>query len=88
MNLLQRSKRFLSKTRTTSAEDAVPKPKRSSTSDGKQYTTVNIPVPYRKVRFKPIHVAYGYGYSKKPDVYIQHLHVHNGGKLETIYMRP
>ena len=54
--------------------------KRSSTANARHYHAVNIPVPYNRVHYRPIHVARPVAYSKKPDVYINHVHVHNGGQ--------
>jgi hypothetical protein len=54
--------------------------KRFSTADARHYNAVNIPVPFHRVHYRPIHVARPVAYSKKPDVYINHVHVHNGGQ--------
>lgn len=73
------SKRFLSKSKRDSIRDVAPASKHSSSkSDLGHIHTVNIPVPYNKVHYRPIQVTRPFGYSKKPDVYIQHVHVHNG----------
>ena len=42
--------------------------KRSSRNNKNHYSSVNVPVPARAVP-----------YTNKPDVYINHVHVHNGG---------
>lgn len=54
--------------------------KRFSTADARHYNAVNIPVPFHRVHYRPIHVARPVAYSKKPDVYINHVHVHSGGQ--------
>ena len=79
INLLSRSKRLISKTKTASGVDRTPEIKRPSRL-AKDFSAVNIPVPYPKVHLRPIHVARTFAYSKKPDVYIEHVHVHNGGR--------
>ena len=60
-------------------EDTETSAKRSSTVDVGEFSAVNIPVPFHRVRYAPIHVAKPVVYSKKPDVLINHVHVHNGG---------
>ena len=60
-------------------EDAETSAKRSSDVDTRNFHAVNIPVPFHRVHYRPIHVARPVAYSKKPDVLINHVHVHNGG---------
>ena len=53
--------------------------KRTSTADT-AHNTVNVPVPFASIHYKAADVARPLPYSKKPDVYINHVHVHNGGQ--------
>lgn len=53
--------------------------RRASTADA-GHNTVNVPVPFASIHYKAADVARPLPYSKKPDVYINHVHVHNGGQ--------
>lgn len=60
-------------------KDTIGKKHFSSRAEKRQYNSVNIPVPYNRVHYTPIHVAKPVAYSNKPDVFINHVHVNNGG---------
>lgn len=53
--------------------------KKDVSANTSTYHTVNIPVPYHKVHFRPLNIAKPVAFTKKPDIYINHVHVHDGG---------
>lgn len=54
--------------------------KTSASAAEPRHNTVNIPVPFHRVHYHAADVARPLPYSKKPDVYVNHVHVHNGGQ--------
>ena len=54
--------------------------KTSASAAEPRHNSVNIPVPFPRVHYHTADVARPLPYSKKPDVYINHVHVHNGGQ--------